>query len=391
VRVAIVGLGPAGCVLALLLTHDGHEVTILEQAQNPGAAGAGIWLQPLGQHVLDELGLLASLRAVSRPVSRLRVETVRGREVASLGYSALPGTDPAMGVHRGALFDILHDAIRTAGVLVRPGVRATGVRTDGSAVMVDTNEGVHGPYHLVVGADGARSAVRSSMGVTRRDHSYGYGALWAVVDDPDGLTSDELYQCLSGTRRYFGVLPTGAAQASLFWSIPTRGVDHKTPVDLRAWRREALPFAREHAPLVNRVTQLLTATYRDVVVATPYRSTGSSAAVLVGDAAHASSPQLGTGTSLALADAWSLAHSFRRHADLDRALSAYAADRAAHWRWYRWWTRLLVPVFQSRLDALAIPRDLLGAPVSRLPGMEVALMRTLLGDRVSLGRSWSLR
>ena len=73
----------------------------------------------------------------------------------------------------------------------------------------------------------------------------------------------------------------------------------------------------------------------------------------VGDAAHAMSPQLGTGTSLALADAWTLAHTLRAHARLQDALAAYEHHRAAHLRWYQWWTRLMMPVFQSRLVPLA--------------------------------------
>ena len=90
---------------------------------------------------------------------------------------------------------------------------------------------------------------------------------------------------------------------------------------LPAWRTEARPLAGPFAPLLDRVDHLLPASYRDVVVRTPYRlGRPGRAAVLVGDAAHAMSPQLGTGTSLALADAWTLHHAL--------ATSAVAADRA---------------------------------------------------------------
>ena len=123
------------------------------------------------------------------------------------------------------------------------------------------------------------------------------------------------------------------------------------------------------APLLDRVDHLLPAAYRDVVVRTPYRlpADAPGAAVLVGDAAHAMSPQLGTGTSLALADAWTLHHALATYPPSRPALAAYADARAAHVRWYQWWTRLMMPVFQSGLTPLAWPRDLLAPYVMKVP------------------------
>ena len=149
-------------------------------------------------------------------------------------------------------------------------------------------------------------------------------------------------------------------------------------------------MAGELAPLLDRVDHLLPAAYRDVVVRSPYRMAGPGAAVLVGDAAHAMSPQLGTGTSLALADAWTLHHALATEPDLHRALSAYATARRAHVRWYQWWTRLMMPVFQSSLTPLGWPRDLVAPYVMRVPGMTRQAVTTLLGDRTSPWSAWRL-
>ncbi len=354
-RVAVVGLGSAGPALALLLADAGHDVTVLEREVEPGPVGAGIWLQHLGQQVLDRLGLLDDLRAVSRPVSRVEGRTVDGRVVMDFSYDALPGAVPALGVHRGALFTLLHRALLDSPVRVETGVTVTAVHPAPAGMQVQTPSGSHGIYDLVVGADGSRSAVRRSMGVTVRDHPYAFGALWCVVDDPDLIAGDELHQCLDGTRSYFGVLPTGERQASIFWSTHTR--DFANAPAVPAWREQAKRFAGRYEPLLDGVDRLLPASYRDVVVRTPYRTEGGAGAVLVGDAAHAMSPQLGAGTSLALADAWGLHHALATRPTLESALAAYAQDRTAHVRWYQWWTRLMVPVFQSDLTFLALPRD----------------------------------
>ncbi|RLV50674.1 FAD-dependent monooxygenase [Nocardioides mangrovicus] len=379
-RVAVVGLGSAGPALALLLADAGHEVEVLEREPDPGPVGAGIWLQHLGQEVLDRLGLLDGLRAVSRPVDRVEGVTVSGRTVMDFGYADLPGATPALGVNRGALFSLLHRALLGSAARVRTGVTVTGVRPAAGGAVVETGAGDLGPYDLVVGADGSRSVVRAALGVTRRDRAYGYGALWAVVEDPEGVAGSVLHQCFDGTRRYFGVLPTGIGQASVFWSVPTAAATARDPA---GWRAEAARFAGRYSPLLANVETLLPATYRDVAVSTPYRLAAGAAAVLVGDAAHAMSPQLGAGTSLALADAWVLAEELTGDQPLASALAAYARRRAAHWRWYRLWTRAMVPAFQSDLDALAAPRDLLAGPVGRVPWIRAQAVATLVGDRTS--------
>lgn len=396
--VVVVGCGTAGTVTAQLLARQGHRVTLLEQAQEPSATGAGIMLQHLGLQVLDRLGLLEQLRAVSRPVHRVDARTIGGRPVMTFGYADVPGAEPALGVHRGALFTLLYAAVRSAPVSLETGVSVTGVRPRGSRLVIDV-QGRDGPVRwgeadLVVGADGVRSPVRGSIGVTVRDAPYAYGALWAVVPDPEEVAADVLFQCFRDTRNYLGVLPTGRGQSSVFWSIRTREVPEVIRRGPDAWRSEAAPFAGRYAPLLDGVESLLPATYRDVVVRRPYRLVdGAEAAAgvaLVGDAAHAMSPQLGTGASLALADGWTLAHCLQAEPDLGAALAAYARIRRDHVRWYAWWTRLMMPAFQSELVPLSWARDLLAEPMARRQVVRRQLVTTMMGHRTSPWSTWRL-
>jgi len=395
VRVAVVGLGMAGSTLACLLADRGVDVVVLEQEDDPRPVGAGIWLQHMGQQVLDRLGLLGALRAQSREVSRVDIRTSSGRQLVDASYADVPGSVPALGVHRGTLFSLLLSEVRRRGVPLELDVPVTGVRPVAGGLAVETPSGDHGTYDLVVGCDGSRSSVRRSMNVATRDHAYDYGALWAIVDDPDELCADELYQCLRGTGSYLGVLPTGRGQVSVFWSERGSAMDAAVARGLPAWRDAARPLAGPMAPLLDRVDHLLPASYRDVVVRTPYRIASphdgsAGAAVLAGDAAHAMSPQLGTGASLALADAWTLHHALATQESLAAALSAYAAARAAHVRWYQWWTRLLMPVFQSGLTPLAWPRDLFAPYVMKVPAVRSQVVTTLAGDRTSPWSTWPL-
>ncbi len=85
-RVAVVGLGMAGSTLACLLADRGVDVVVLEQEDDPRPVGAGIWLQHMGQQVLDRLGLLGALRAQSREVSRVDIRTSSGRQLVDASY-----------------------------------------------------------------------------------------------------------------------------------------------------------------------------------------------------------------------------------------------------------------------------------------------------------------
>ena len=131
------------------------------------------------------------------------------------------------------------------------------------------------------------------------------------------------------------------------------------------------------------------ARYRDVVVRSPVLTTDAAGLVLLGDAAHAMSPQLGLGASFALADAWALATCLRRRPnDLAGALRAYASSRAAHVRYYTWCSRLLTPVFQSDLVPIGWARDALMEPFARIPWVRGQFCHDLHGrTHLSPGRS----
>ncbi len=391
-RVAVVGCGTAGPALALMLHRDGHDVRLIERVAEPGPVGAGILLQHLGQEVLHRMGLGDTLRAQSPEVTRVDATAMDGRVVMGFDYADLPGGVPGWGVHRGTLLQTLLDAVRAEGVPLETGVTVTAVRPDDRGVVVRTDTAGDRSFDLVIGADGAASVVRRESGLARHDRVYPYGALWAVVDDPEQRGGAALYQRYHGTRHYLGTLPTGLGRSSVFWSIRERDIDSAMTEGVDAWREQARPFAGEHDYLLDRVTHLLPARYRHVGCRQPDRHHPhrDAGVVLLGDAAHGMSPQLGAGGSLALADAWTLAAMLRRHDSVTAALTAYRSQRRAHIRWYAFFSSLMVPAFQSDLDVLAWPRDHVLGAMTAQPWVRRIMVSTLMGAQTSPWSSWSL-
>ena len=393
-RIAVVGIGTAGSAAALLLARDGHDVEIFERVAAPSGVGAGILLQGLGQRVLDELGLADALESRSTPVRRIDARTKAGRRVLDFGYDDLVPGSYGWGVHRGTLFDLLYGAVKAAAIPTTTGLQVDGLKPSREGWRLATPRGDLGPFDLVVGADGARSRIRRVSGLASKDVGYPYGAIWTVVPDPDHLAGDVLHQRYDGTRITLGVLPTGIDQASLFWSTPTKRLAAVVAEGPAAWVERARPYAGRLRPLVERAAAegILEASYRDVVVRSPVLVRGASGLVLIGDAAHAMSPQLGLGASLALADAWSLAACLRAHPrDLARALQEHAADRAAHVRYYTWCSRFMTPVFQSDLVPIGWGRDALLGPIGRIPWVRHQFVKMLMGVQTSPWSTWTLR
>ena len=390
-RVAIVGCGTAGPAAALLLARDGHDVHIFERVAEPRGVGAGILLQRLGQRVLADLGLADELESRSSPVRRVDARTLSGRRVIDFAYDQVVPGAYGWGVHRGTLFELLWSAVVAAGIPVRTGVEVLALAADGDGWWLTTTAGRVGPFDLVVGADGARSRIRRLSGLTKKDVGYPYGVIWSVVPDPDLLAGDTLTQRYRDTRVTLGILPTGVAQACIFWLIRSRQIPEALAAGTAAWVDLARPLAGPLEPLVERAASGVSmgARYRDVVVRSPVIASDTAGLVLLGDAAHAMSPQLGLGASFALADAWVLATSLQaRPKDLSGALRAYAASRTAHVRYYTWCSRFMTPVFQSDLVPIGWARDALLEPIARIPWVRGQFVTTFMGGRTSPWTFW---
>ncbi len=386
IDVGVVGAGTAGTAVALLLARDGHRVTIYERVPEPGPVGAGIVLQPTGQAVLQRLGLLGPVLARGARIDRLRCVDGRGRTVVHLDYSPAGPECFGLGLHRGVLFQTLFEAARREpGVTLRCGVDVRAPEPSGSGLHLRTADGERlGPHDLVVVADGARSQVREHAGLRFRERPYAWGALWHIAADPDEVYAGELFQVVRGTSSMLGLLPTGRGperdsppQVSLYWSVRADRLDVFRS-GFAAWKagvlrddpRAAFVLERLHDP-----EELLFAQYRHVTMPRWH----GDRIVLLGDAAHAMSPQLGQGCNLALVDAAVLADALRRAPSLADALPRYTRERRAHLRYYLLATRGLTPLFQSDHDWLGWLRDRLMPLGGKLPWIRRQMCLSMAG------------
>ncbi|MBW8302423.1 MAG: FAD-dependent monooxygenase [Brevundimonas sp.] len=380
--IAVVGAGPAGLAVALMVARLGRRVMVHERFATPRPVGAGFMLQPTGLHVLDGLGLTPRVETCGQRIDHIfGREARRGRVVLDVRYGDLRHPRPAIGIHRAAMFAILFEACVEAGVDFETDREIVGAD---AGRLIDSSGRRSAPFNLVVDASGARSAIASGMGVERRDLAW--GALWTTVPWPGApFDPTALEQVYLGASRMLGVLPCGVLPAApteplatFFWSLKTEIWPDWHALGLETWKDHCLRLWPELSPVMDAITdreQMTLASYGHQTLARPV---GERLAV-IGDAAHSTSPQLGQGVNMALLDAQALADALANETDLAAALSAYARRRRWHVRLYQALSLGFTPFYQGDGRLLPWVRDHLLGKVARLPLSPRLLAATVSG------------
>ena len=389
-NIAIAGAGPAGLASALYLHRTGHQVTVFERFDQPKPVGSGLILQPTGLTILHDLGLLDAILALGARIDRLHgADATTGRTVLDVRYDAQKGRRYGLGVHRAALFGVLRNAVVKAGIAIETSVELRDVEASaGSATLIATASRRFGPFDLVVDATGARSLLKRRVARPAEPRPLSYGAFWASLEwrgpgfDPHGLS-----QRYDRASVMIGVLPIGRVEAegpdmaAFFWSIKPNDAETVRAAGLDAWKDRLLglwPECSAYTDQISSFDQLALARYGHHTLARP---AGTRLAV-IGDAAHATSPQLGQGANMALLDARALAYAIDLAESIDGALEIYVRARRWHMRVFQALSLMFTPFYQLDLTLLPLVRDRLVASVARIPPAPQILASMVAGTAV---------
>jgi 2-polyprenyl-6-methoxyphenol hydroxylase-like FAD-dependent oxidoreductase len=337
-----IGYGPVSQVLALMLARQGHRVAVVERWSEPFALPRAVCIDHEAARILHALGLEEGLARVSRPAPRYEWFNAEWETLLSIDWSAasVSGGPEVNFVHQPSLEAEFRAAVRgQPGAALHLGWELVGFTDHGDHVAVEVREVEGGATRTLrtrylVGADGANSPVRETLGIASEDR--GFHADWLVVDMllHPGVVLDipacgQYCNPARPTTIVPGGVPAGAAEGRVCRRWEFMRLPHESREALQdeatVWGLLEPWVKREQAELIRHTIY----TFRSLI-ADRWRQ---GRVLLVGDAVHVMPPFMGQGMCAGIRDAWNLSwklDALLRGAADDTLLDSYATERKPH-------------------------------------------------------------
>lgn len=330
---AVIGGGPAGMVLGLLLARAGVEVTLLEKHGDFLRDFRGDTVHPTTMRLLDELGLWERFDALPHSeVHSARFES-DGRSVTYVDFGRLRQPHPFVAmVPQWDLLNLLADVAQQEPTFtLRMNTEATGLLRERGKVAGVRYQGPDGPgeirAELTVACDGRWSMARRAAGLQSREYPVNFDVWWFRL--PREGEQEFSFLPRVGPGKALGVIPREGYNQIAY--IGAKGTDPQLRANgIEAFRRDISALLPESADAVATLTSMDDIKHLDVRV-DRLRRWHTDGLLCIGDAAHAMSPLGGVGINLAVQDAVAaatiLAEPLRQHHVTDRDLAAVRRRR----------------------------------------------------------------
>jgi 2-polyprenyl-6-methoxyphenol hydroxylase-like FAD-dependent oxidoreductase len=328
--VALVGYGPVGAALAILLGQHGHRVVVLERYRQPYPLPRAVHYDHEVARILQSCGVAEECSKIVEPAEVYEFRNAKGETLIRFGRigNGLSGWPQSSMFSQPELEAILfRRAECLPSVEVRRGCLVTGLDDEGDTVVVHTDSApVRARY--VVGCDGANSTVRSLTGISMNDRAFFYD--WLVVDvvfDEPHVFDPPNVQICDPVRPTTVVSGGPGRRRWEFMALPEESIDELNQ-EATAWRLlEPFDARPDNARLEKHAVYRFQARWAE-----DWRR---GHVLLAGDAAHQTPPFAGQGLCAGIRDAanlsWKLDLVLRGVAS-DALLDSYGRERGPHAR-----------------------------------------------------------
>ena len=378
----IIGGGIGGLAAAVALRQAGIEVTVYERAPVLGRVGAGLSLWNNALYALQRLGLAEAVIGASAVIQRTEIRTQRGGLLARSLPEKLEQRMglPTVGIHRAALQYALLHALPEG--VVQLGKTFERFEQDPRGVTAIFSDGDHARAELLVGADGINSLVRQQLFPALSLRYAGYTAWRGIAPTRGDLQAGVAVEGW-GCGQRFGLLRVNRME--IYWFA----VENAPPGQILAPEERKAALMQRFGGWADPATHLIELTPQDAILQNdiydfaPLAAWGSGRVVLLGDAAHATTPNMGQGAGQALESAVVLGDCLAQQADDPAAAFArYQGLRQVRTDWITRQSRRIGAMAQASNPLLCWLRDAL---VRLAPAAGSAILERAAGYKVGDG------
>ncbi len=311
-KIAILGAGVAGVSTAISLKQKGFDVCLYERHGCASNIGAGIVAWPNATFVLDQLGVLSEIRAVSGRPAKMQRLSNRGEALGAIDIVQINQRMgyPSLSILRRDLQRILINKLESLGVHIQYSHAVVDIKTtDSDQAEVHFQNGLKVSADIIVGADGRMASAARQYVCEDNEPVYQGFINWVGVFE----TEADIFRDLSisdywGTGERFGIVPIESGRAYWAGGIACREVGQKNPSEYKIELNTV--FSDWPAPVRQMINETPNNQINKIFVHdhNPTQTWHKNNLIVIGDAAHAPLPTSGQGACQALEDTWHLAN-----------------------------------------------------------------------------------
>lgn len=355
ISVGIIGGGIGGITTAVALRHFGIDATVYERAPELREKGAGMMLWANATRIMSELGLLDEVIAKGGRTETFHLKRSDGRIMMNVSTGDFEV--PSVCLSRAELLSMLIAAFPAENVRVSHEFVSLEQRS--GRVRVGFSNGEIADHDVLIGADGIRSRVRAEVFGPFEPVYRGYTIWRGIGTDVRRAMPPETSSETWGNGKRFGVLTSGGDRFTWYAAI---NCPPDLPDSALGRRAELLGYFKGwHAP----IEDLIESTSGDQILKNggcdhvPLRHWVRGRVALLGDSAHATTPNLGQGGGMAIEDAAVLAKALTRESSVDDALSIYERQRTVRTRHIQLRSRMMGQIGQWQNPLVVKGREII--------------------------------
>jgi 2-polyprenyl-6-methoxyphenol hydroxylase-like FAD-dependent oxidoreductase len=327
-KIIIIGAGIGGLTTAIGLKKLGHEVEVFESASGIKALGAGLVLSANAMKAYKALGISGKVKQAGKVLEALNILDHKGRIISANSTQEIArafGEATNFAIHRADLHRILISLFGIENIFV--GKRCKGFEQDQKGVKAIFEDGQQVEADLLIACDGIYSNIRRQLLPDAKPRYAGYTCWRAVTHSQPEDFNHTLASETWGPKGRFGIVPLSGNQIYWFACVNAKRHDPAMAnVSLDQLKHNFKGYHKDILQVLN-LTADDAIIWNDIMDIMPIKQFAFGKVVLLGDAAHATTPNMGQGACQAIEDAVVLTACMKNNSDPEIAFKQFESHR----------------------------------------------------------------